>query len=145
MENEYLKPYFDNTERLENLSYAIGYYRKEKGLSQEQLAEKLGISRQHLAAVEAPRMNRGLSLELLFNIASVLEIEPYLLLKFRLQNDSSVLLDCIPFLNLTPQKYSSPAVMDFKNSPSLRGSFSVRIKLVLLQHFSSSAYHSSRP
>ena len=84
MENEYLKPYFDNTERLENLSYAIGYYRKEKGLSQEQLAEKLGIS-QHLAAVEAPRMNRGLSLELLFNIASVLEIEPYLLLKFRLQ------------------------------------------------------------
>ena len=45
MENEYLKPYFDNTERLENLSYAIGYYRKEKGLSQEQLAEKLGISR----------------------------------------------------------------------------------------------------
>ena len=85
LENEYLKPYFDNTERLENLSYAIGYYRKEKGLSQEQLAEKLGISRQHLAAVEAPRMNRGLSLELLFNIASVLEIEPYLLLKFRLQ------------------------------------------------------------
>ena len=56
MENEYLKPYFDNTERLENLSYAIGYYRKEKGLSQEQLAEKLGISRQHLAAVEAPRI-----------------------------------------------------------------------------------------
>ncbi|WP_323567849.1 helix-turn-helix transcriptional regulator, partial [Pseudomonas sp. AH2 (2023)] len=43
------------------------------------MAEKLGISRQHLAAVEAPRMNRGLSLELLFNIASVLEIEPYLL------------------------------------------------------------------
>ena len=85
LENEYLKPYFDNTERLENLSYAIGYYRKEKGLSQEQLAEKLGISRQHLAAVEAPRMNRGLSLELLFNIASVLEIAPYLLLKFRLQ------------------------------------------------------------
>ena len=85
MENEYLKPYFDNTERLENLSYAIGNYRKEKCLSQEQLAEKLGISRQHLAAVEAPRMNRGLSLELLFNIASVLEIEPYLLLKFRLQ------------------------------------------------------------
>ena len=27
-------------------------------------------------------MNRGLSLDLLFNIASVLEIEPYLLLKF---------------------------------------------------------------
>lgn len=43
---------------------------------------ELGISRQHLAAIEAPNMNRGLSLELLFNIATVLEIEPYLLLKF---------------------------------------------------------------
>ena len=76
---------FDNFDRLESLSYAIGYYRKKKGISQEQLAEKLGISRQHLASVEAPGMNRGLSLGLLFNIATVLEIEPYLLLKFRLE------------------------------------------------------------
>ena len=76
---------FDNSERLEALSYAIGYYRKQKKLSQEQLAEELNISRQHLASVEAPGMNRGLSLELLLNIATVLEIEPYLLLKFRLE------------------------------------------------------------
>ena len=76
---------FDNSERMENLSYAIGYYRRAKGLSQERLAEMLDISRQHLASVEAPRMNRGISLELLFNIATVLEIEPYLLLKFRLE------------------------------------------------------------
>lgn len=80
-----MKSHFDNSERLESLSYAIGYYRKQAGLSQEQLAEKLGVSRQHLASVEAPGMNRGLSLELLFNIATVLEIEPYLLLKFRLE------------------------------------------------------------
>lgn len=76
---------FDNTKRMEDLSYAIGYYRKKKGYSQETMAEMLGISRQHLASVEAPGMNRGLSLELLFNIATVLEIEPYLLLKFRLE------------------------------------------------------------
>lgn len=73
---------FDNHEKMTDLYYAIGYYRKRKGLSQEQLAEKLGISRQHLASIEAPNMNRGLSLELLLNIATVLEIEPYLLLKF---------------------------------------------------------------
>ena len=54
---------FDNRERMENLSYAIGYDRKKKGYSQEQMAEQLGISRQHLASVEAPGMNRGLSLE----------------------------------------------------------------------------------
>lgn len=76
---------FDNSERMENLSFAIGYYRRKKGYSQEQMAEMLGISRQHLASVEAPGMNRGLSLDLLFNIATVLEIEPYLLLKFRLE------------------------------------------------------------
>jgi len=70
---------------MENLSYAIGYYRKKKGYSQEQMAELLGISRQHLASVEAPGMNRGVSLELIFNIATVLEIEPYLLFKFKIE------------------------------------------------------------
>lgn len=69
-------------ERMANLSYAIGYYRKRRGLSQEKLAELLGISRQHLAAIEAPNMDRGLSLDLLLRIADALDIEPYLLLKF---------------------------------------------------------------
>ena len=69
-------------QRTRNLSFAISYYRKKKGYSQERLAEKVGVSRQHLAAVEAPNMNRGLSLELLFSIAAALDIEPYLLLKF---------------------------------------------------------------
>ena len=80
-----MEPQFDNRERLEWLSYAVGYYRRKKGYSQEKLAEMLGISRQHLASVEAPGMNRGLSLELLFNIATALEIEPYLLLKFKIE------------------------------------------------------------
>lgn len=80
-----MKRNFDNAARMENLSYAIGYYRKKKGYSQEQLAEELGISRQHLASVEARGMNRGLSLELLLNIATVLDVEPYLLLKFRIE------------------------------------------------------------
>lgn len=74
---------FDNRERMQDLYAAISYFRRRKGLSQEQLAEALGISRQHLASIEAPNMDRGLSLELLFNIAAVLEIEPYQLLKFR--------------------------------------------------------------
>lgn len=65
-----------------NVSDAISYYRKRRGLTQEQLAELLGISRQHLAAIEAPNMDRGLSLDLLIDIADKLEIEPYLLLKF---------------------------------------------------------------
>ncbi len=73
---------FDNTARMEEIGYAIAYYRKKRKLSQEQVAELVGISRQHMGAIEAPNMNRGLSLELLLNIATVLEIEPYRLLKF---------------------------------------------------------------
>ncbi len=72
----------ENWERMQDLYYAIGYYRKRKGMSQEELAEALDISRQHLASIEAPNMDRGLSLNLLFKIADALEIEPYLLLKF---------------------------------------------------------------
>ncbi len=73
---------FDNSERYRELGYAISYYRKRKGLTQEQLAERIGISRQHMGAIEAPNMIRAISMDVLFNIASVLEIEPYILLKF---------------------------------------------------------------
>lgn len=73
---------FDNAERYRDLGCAISYYRKRKGLTQEQLAECVGISRQHMGAIEAPNMVRAISLDVLFNIASVLEIEPFVLLKF---------------------------------------------------------------
>ena len=73
---------FDNSERYRDLGYAISYYRKRKGLTQEQVADMVGISRQHMDAIEAPNMIRAISLDVLFNIATVLEIEPYLLLKF---------------------------------------------------------------
>ena len=73
---------FDNSERYRDLGYAISYYRKRKGFTQEQLSDMVGISRQHMAAIEAPNMVRALSLDLVFNIATALEIEPYILLKF---------------------------------------------------------------
>lgn len=73
---------FDNAARFAALGCAIAHYRRQRGLSQDRLAELVGISRQHMGAVEAPHMNRGISLELLFNIAAVLEIEPYELLRF---------------------------------------------------------------
>ena len=73
---------FDNSERYRDLGCAIAYYRKRQGLTQEQLAEKVGISRQHMGAIEAPNMIRAISLDALFNIATSLSIEPYILLKF---------------------------------------------------------------
>ena len=73
---------FDNAERYRDLGCAISYYRKRKGLTQEQLAESIGVSRQHMGAIEAPNIVRPVSLDLLFRIADVLEIDVRLLLDF---------------------------------------------------------------
>ncbi|MDD6072444.1 MAG: helix-turn-helix transcriptional regulator [Clostridiales bacterium] len=72
----------NNDKRYTEIGYNIAYYRKHKGLTQEQLAENLDISRQHLGAIEAPNIVRPVSLELLFNIADALEIDVRLLLDF---------------------------------------------------------------
>lgn len=45
-------------------------------MSQEKLAEKAGISRSLLSSIEAPGIANGFSLEVFFNIADALEIEP---------------------------------------------------------------------
>ena len=74
---------FDNRSKYIELGYNVAYYRKHIGLTQEALAEKLGVSRQHIGAIEAPNIIRPISLELLFNLATVLEIEPAKLVTFR--------------------------------------------------------------
>ena len=76
-------PAFDNTQKYIELGYNIAYYRKHAGLTQEQLAERLGVSRQHIGAIEAPNICRLISLDLLFNIAAVLDVDPARLLTFR--------------------------------------------------------------
>lgn len=74
-----VSPYsFEYTE----LGYNIAYYKKHRKLTQEQLAEMVDISRQHLGAIEAPNIIRPLSLDLLFAIAKALEVEPYKLFRF---------------------------------------------------------------
>lgn len=80
---EQQSPVFDNTQKFIEVGYNIAYYRKHAGLTQEQLAERVGISRQHMGAIEAPNICRPLSLDLLFNIAAVLEVDPARLLTFR--------------------------------------------------------------
>lgn len=71
-----------NDIRYIEIGYNIQYYRKHKNLTQEQLAELVNISRQHLGAIEAPNIVRPISLDLLFRIADVLEIDVRLLLDF---------------------------------------------------------------
>lgn len=67
---------FKNQDRFIQLGIAIAALRKLRGLSQEQLAEKAGVSRSLISVIEAPGMAYGFSLEVFFNIADALEIDP---------------------------------------------------------------------
>ena len=67
---------FKNRDRFIQLGVAIAALRKLKGLSQEKLTEKAGISRSLVSAIEAPGIANGFSLEVFFDIADALEIDP---------------------------------------------------------------------
>lgn len=64
------------------LGLKISYYRKLKGLTQEQLAEKLEKNLAFIGAVEAPNVDRTVSLDTLFDIADILEVPSYRFLNF---------------------------------------------------------------
>ena len=68
-------------EQYRKIGLKISYYRKLKGMTQEQLAEEIDKSLAFLGAVEAPNIDRSVSLDTLFDIASVLEIPAYKFLK----------------------------------------------------------------
>ena len=74
---------FENKDKYVELGLNIDFYRKHAGLTQEELAERAGISRSHLSAIEAPNVIRPFSLEILFNIATALGVKTSSLLEFR--------------------------------------------------------------
>ena len=67
---------FKNRDRFIQLGIAIAALRKMRGLSQEKLAEKANVSRSHISAIEAPGLVRPFSLEVFFNIADALDVDP---------------------------------------------------------------------
>ncbi len=70
MKDQYLDKY-------RKMGLKISYYRKLKGLTQEQLAERIDKNLAFIGAVEAPNVDRTISLDTLFDIASVLGIPAY--------------------------------------------------------------------
>ena len=68
-------------EKYRALGLNIAYYRKQKRLSQEQLAELINISRTHMSRIETAEC--AVSLDVVFEICDVLEIKPYKLFDFR--------------------------------------------------------------
>ena len=70
----------NETTKLNKLGRNIFYARKAKGISQNQLAEMLDISREHLAKLETGK--RRISLKLLFVMSEILEVSESKLLEF---------------------------------------------------------------
>lgn len=70
------------TQQYKMIGLNIAYYRKLKGLTQLQLAERVSISRTHMSNIEAPNMHTSISLETLLDIADILEIPVTSLLNF---------------------------------------------------------------
>ncbi len=73
---------FDNRDNYIKLGLKISYYRKLKGLTQEQLAERLDMSTAFIGKIEAPNIVKAVSLDTLFEIARILGIPAYKLLCF---------------------------------------------------------------
>ena len=71
----------EHFEEYKKLGLNISYYRKEKGLSQMLLAEKINISRTHMSRIE--NNDCAVSLDVIFSIAKVLEVPVYKLFEFR--------------------------------------------------------------
>ena len=64
------------------LGLKIAFYRKLRGLTQEQLAEKIDRTPAFIGHVEAPNIKKAISLDTLFQIATVLDVPVYKFLQF---------------------------------------------------------------
>lgn len=84
------EPSFRNRDCFIQLGIVIAAIRRMRGMSQEQLSEKAGISRSHLSAIEAPNMVRAFSMDIFFNIADALEVDPSDLIKGKLFSDDEL-------------------------------------------------------
>ncbi len=63
-----------HSEKYKSIGRKIQYYRKQRGLSQEELADKISISKSYLTKIEAPNCDKAFSLEVLFDLAEALDI-----------------------------------------------------------------------
>ncbi len=64
------------------LGLKIAYYRKLRGLTQEQLAERINRAPAFIGHVEAPNIIKAISLDTLFDIAAELDVPAYKFLLF---------------------------------------------------------------
>ncbi|MCQ5130583.1 helix-turn-helix transcriptional regulator [Butyricicoccus faecihominis] len=72
---------FRHSDKYRKLGLNIAYYRKDNGFTQDNLAEKINVSRNSIGKIETASV--GISMDMLFDIAEALDIPAYKLLEFR--------------------------------------------------------------
>lgn len=72
----------NHIDKFYKISRAIREARKNKQITQKELAESLGISKSYLSKIEAPNCEKSFSLELLFDISEALDVPLLELLKY---------------------------------------------------------------
>lgn len=78
MENNFKNKHRDKYIRI---GLNISLQRKLKNMTQAELSEAINISRTHMSNIEAPNMVTPVSLEVIFDIADTLNIQPEILFK----------------------------------------------------------------
>jgi len=81
---------FKNRDRFIQLGITVATLRRLRGYSQETLAERAGISRTLLSFIEAPGLVKGFSMEVFFDLADALNVDPIEMLKASLIPDSLI-------------------------------------------------------
>jgi transcriptional regulator with XRE-family HTH domain len=65
----------NNSERYKNIGIKIAENRTRRGLTQQQLADRIGISKSYLSKIESPNTVKSFSLDVLFSISDELGIK----------------------------------------------------------------------
>ena len=71
----------EQLQKYKYLGLNIAYYRKERGISQSRLAERINVSLTHMSRIETA--DCAVSLDVVFAICDALEVPPEKLFAFR--------------------------------------------------------------
>ena len=64
-----------HSKKYKEIGIKVSKYRNQRGMTQEELANAVGVSYSYITQIEAPNVVKKMSLEVLFDIAEVLCID----------------------------------------------------------------------
>lgn len=67
-------PEFENRDFYLELGEHIAFYRKRARLTQQELSDRIDVTRCYLSRIESPNTVQSFSLEVLFNISRILNV-----------------------------------------------------------------------